>query len=155
MFLHRLFREWTGAVLSLHNSFWHWYRAGFLSAMASNVTFQSRNVLSKKLMVKKEVHTFSFLPFCINELWTHSAWIECMLLYWILTLFPSPIWRNHAKRWESTIWRHCKYTDNPWVYVDVAHLSEGRSCNVLKVVVRFSIYLGLLKWRMPFAIHFA
>jgi len=32
-----------------------WYRAGFWSAMASNVTFQSRNVLSKKLMVKKEV----------------------------------------------------------------------------------------------------
>ena len=30
-------------------------RAGFLSAMASNLTFQSRNVLSKKLMVKKEV----------------------------------------------------------------------------------------------------
>eukprot|EP00270_Netrium_digitus_P000498 TRINITY_DN10552_c0_g1_i1.p1 TRINITY_DN10552_c0_g1~~TRINITY_DN10552_c0_g1_i1.p1 ORF type:complete len:418 (+),score=75.61 TRINITY_DN10552_c0_g1_i1:193-1446(+) len=28
--------------------------AGFLSAMASNVTFQSRNVLSKKLMVKKD-----------------------------------------------------------------------------------------------------
>ncbi len=31
------------------------HRAGFLSAMASNITFQSRNVLSKKLMVKKEV----------------------------------------------------------------------------------------------------
>ncbi|GAQ77706.1 phosphate/phosphate translocator [Klebsormidium nitens] len=28
--------------------------AGFLSAMASNLTFQSRNVLSKKVMVKKE-----------------------------------------------------------------------------------------------------
>ncbi|XP_078438981.1 phosphoenolpyruvate/phosphate translocator 1, chloroplastic-like [Wolffia australiana] len=28
--------------------------AGFWSAMASNVTFQSRNVLSKKLMIKKE-----------------------------------------------------------------------------------------------------
>jgi hypothetical protein len=26
---------------------------GFLSAMGSNLTFQSRNVLSKKLMVKK------------------------------------------------------------------------------------------------------
>lgn len=31
------------------------YRAGFWSAMASNVTNQSRNVLSKKAMVKKEV----------------------------------------------------------------------------------------------------
>lgn len=30
-------------------------RAGFWSAMASNLTFQSRNVLSKKVMVKKEV----------------------------------------------------------------------------------------------------
>lgn len=30
-------------------------RAGFWSAMASNVTNQSRNVLSKKAMVKKEV----------------------------------------------------------------------------------------------------
>ena len=30
-------------------------RAGFSSAMASNLTFQSRNVLSKKVMVKKEV----------------------------------------------------------------------------------------------------
>lgn len=28
--------------------------AGFLSAMASNLTFQSRNVLSKKLMIKKD-----------------------------------------------------------------------------------------------------
>jgi len=31
------------------------YRAGFWSAMASNVTNQSRNVLSKKAMVNKEV----------------------------------------------------------------------------------------------------
>lgn len=30
-------------------------RAGFLSAMASNLTNQSRNVLSKKVMVKKDV----------------------------------------------------------------------------------------------------
>lgn len=30
-------------------------RAGFWSAMASNVTNQSRNVLSKKAMVNKEV----------------------------------------------------------------------------------------------------
>jgi len=30
-------------------------RAGFASAMASNVTNQSRNVLSKKVMVKQEV----------------------------------------------------------------------------------------------------
>lgn len=34
-------------------------RAGFWSAMASNVTFQSRNVLSKKVMVKKEVTEIS------------------------------------------------------------------------------------------------
>lgn len=49
--------------------FWQFCRAGFLSAMASNVTFQSRNVLSKKLMVKKEVlyHVILFLwcPFSI------------------------------------------------------------------------------------------
>lgn len=32
-----------------------WNRAGFWSAMASNLTNQSRNVLSKKFMVKKEV----------------------------------------------------------------------------------------------------
>lgn len=32
-------------------------RAGFSSAMASNLTNQSRNVLSKKVMVKKEVDT--------------------------------------------------------------------------------------------------
>jgi hypothetical protein len=31
--------------------------------MASNVTFQSRNVLSKKLMVKKEVAELQFLNF--------------------------------------------------------------------------------------------
>lgn len=33
-------------------------RLGFGSAMASNLTNQSRNVLSKKLMVKEEVHHF-------------------------------------------------------------------------------------------------
>jgi hypothetical protein len=32
-----------------------WRRAGFWSAMASNLSNQSRNVLSKKVMVKKEV----------------------------------------------------------------------------------------------------
>ena len=32
-------------------------RAGFSSAMASNLTNQSRNVLSKKVMAKKEVIT--------------------------------------------------------------------------------------------------
>jgi solute carrier family 35 protein E1 len=41
------------ALASLTEASFNW--AGFLSAMASNVTFQSRNVLSKKLMVKKEV----------------------------------------------------------------------------------------------------
>lgn len=40
------------ALASLTEASFNW--AGFLSAMASNVTFQSRNVLSKKLMVKKE-----------------------------------------------------------------------------------------------------
>jgi len=39
------------------------HRAGFWSAMASNVTFQSRNVLSKKLMVKKEVSELSLCSF--------------------------------------------------------------------------------------------
>jgi solute carrier family 35 protein E1 len=40
-------------------------RAGFLAAMASNVTFQSRNVLSKKLMLKKEV-TKSSIYICLG-----------------------------------------------------------------------------------------
>jgi hypothetical protein len=39
----------TGCDL-LQASF-NWF--GFLSAMGSNVTFQSRNVLSKKLLIKK------------------------------------------------------------------------------------------------------
>lgn len=34
-------------------------RAGFWSAMASNLTNQSRNVLSKKVMVKKDVSLFA------------------------------------------------------------------------------------------------
>ncbi|XP_042458473.1 phosphoenolpyruvate/phosphate translocator 2, chloroplastic-like isoform X1 [Zingiber officinale] len=41
------------ALASLTEASFNW--AGFWSAMASNVTFQSRNVLSKKVMVKKEV----------------------------------------------------------------------------------------------------
>ncbi|XP_051133462.1 phosphoenolpyruvate/phosphate translocator 1, chloroplastic-like [Andrographis paniculata] len=40
------------ALASMTEASFNW--AGFLSAMASNITFQSRNVLSKKLMVKKE-----------------------------------------------------------------------------------------------------
>eukprot|EP01018_Ginkgo_biloba_P009171 Gb_23352 [translate_table: standard] len=40
------------ALASLTEASFNW--AGFWSAMASNLTFQSRNVLSKKLMVKKE-----------------------------------------------------------------------------------------------------
>ncbi|KAJ6800830.1 phosphoenolpyruvate/phosphate translocator 2, chloroplastic-like [Iris pallida] len=40
------------ALASMTEASFNW--AGFWSAMASNVTFQSRNVLSKKLMVKKE-----------------------------------------------------------------------------------------------------
>ncbi|CAM6085325.1 unnamed protein product [Calypogeia fissa] len=40
------------ALASMTEVSFNW--AGFLSAMASNVTFQSRNVLSKKLMLKKE-----------------------------------------------------------------------------------------------------
>ncbi|XP_062191717.1 phosphoenolpyruvate/phosphate translocator 2, chloroplastic-like [Phragmites australis] len=40
------------ALASLTEASFNWI--GFWSAMASNVTFQSRNVLSKKLMVKKE-----------------------------------------------------------------------------------------------------
>ncbi|KAM7273722.1 hypothetical protein ACFE04_028386 [Oxalis oulophora] len=40
------------ALASISEASFNW--AGFLSAMASNVTNQSRNVLSKKVMVKKE-----------------------------------------------------------------------------------------------------
>ncbi|KAM0907027.1 hypothetical protein ACQ4PT_016368 [Festuca glaucescens] len=40
------------ALASISEASFNW--AGFLAAMASNVTFQSRNVLSKKLMLKKE-----------------------------------------------------------------------------------------------------
>ncbi|KAJ7298628.1 hypothetical protein O6H91_Y521600 [Diphasiastrum complanatum] len=40
------------ALASITEASFNW--AGFLSAMASNLTFQSRNVLSKKFMVKKE-----------------------------------------------------------------------------------------------------
>ncbi|XP_020272467.1 phosphoenolpyruvate/phosphate translocator 1, chloroplastic-like [Asparagus officinalis] len=40
------------ALASMTEASFNW--AGFWSAMASNVTFQSRNVLSKKLMIKKE-----------------------------------------------------------------------------------------------------
>ncbi|KAJ4960820.1 hypothetical protein NE237_020730 [Protea cynaroides] len=40
------------ALASLTEASFNW--AGFLSAMASNLTLQSRNVLSKKVMVKKE-----------------------------------------------------------------------------------------------------
>lgn len=40
------------ALASMTEASFNW--VGFWSAMASNVTFQSRNVLSKKLMIKKE-----------------------------------------------------------------------------------------------------
>ncbi|CAI5977040.1 unnamed protein product [Closterium sp. NIES-64] len=40
------------ALASATEASFNW--AGFLSAMASNLTFQSRNVLSKKLMIKKD-----------------------------------------------------------------------------------------------------
>ncbi|GLI68197.1 hypothetical protein VaNZ11_012541 [Volvox africanus] len=39
------------AIASMTESSFNWF--GFLSAMGSNLTFQSRNVLSKKLMLKK------------------------------------------------------------------------------------------------------
>lgn len=39
-------------------------RAGFWSAMASNLTNQSRNVLSKKFMVKKEVSLY--ISICLH-----------------------------------------------------------------------------------------
>ncbi|KXZ55452.1 hypothetical protein GPECTOR_2g1001 [Gonium pectorale] len=39
------------AVASMTEASFNWY--GFLSAMGSNLTFQSRNVLSKKLMLRK------------------------------------------------------------------------------------------------------
>ncbi|TKW32498.1 hypothetical protein SEVIR_2G172000v4 [Setaria viridis] len=59
------------ALASLTEASFNW--AGFWSAMASNVTFQSRNVLSKKLMVKKEesldnINLFSIITvmsFCL------------------------------------------------------------------------------------------
>jgi len=43
----------VGGVImaSLSETTFNW--TGFLAAMFSNITFQSRNVLSKKLMVKK------------------------------------------------------------------------------------------------------
>ncbi|GFR49332.1 hypothetical protein Agub_g11360, partial [Astrephomene gubernaculifera] len=40
------------AVASMTEASFNWY--GFLSAMGSNLTFQSRNVLSKKLMLRKD-----------------------------------------------------------------------------------------------------
>ncbi|RWW11223.1 hypothetical protein BHE74_00037732 [Ensete ventricosum] len=59
------------ALASLTEASFNW--AGFWSAMASNVTFQSRNVLSKKAMVKKEesldnINLFSIITimsFCL------------------------------------------------------------------------------------------
>jgi len=39
------------ALASVSEVSFNW--TGFLSAMGSNITFQSRNVLSKKLMIKK------------------------------------------------------------------------------------------------------
>ncbi|KAG1347020.1 phosphoenolpyruvate/phosphate translocator 1, chloroplastic [Cocos nucifera] len=59
------------ALASMTESSFNW--AGFWSAMASNLTFQSRNVLSKKLMVKKEesldnINLFSIITimsFCL------------------------------------------------------------------------------------------
>ncbi|KAG0456575.1 hypothetical protein HPP92_024363 [Vanilla planifolia] len=59
------------ALASMTEASFNW--AGFWSAMASNVTFQSRNVLSKKVMVKKEesldnINLFSIITvmsFCL------------------------------------------------------------------------------------------
>ncbi|XP_010923226.1 phosphoenolpyruvate/phosphate translocator 1, chloroplastic [Elaeis guineensis] len=59
------------ALASMTEASFNW--AGFWSAMASNLTFQSRNVLSKKLMVKKEesldnINLFSIITimsFCL------------------------------------------------------------------------------------------
>ncbi|CAL9192049.1 unnamed protein product [Musa hybrid cultivar] len=59
------------ALASLTEASFNW--AGFWSAMASNLTFQSRNVLSKKAMVKKEesldnINLFSIITimsFCL------------------------------------------------------------------------------------------
>ncbi|KAI5076617.1 hypothetical protein GOP47_0008682 [Adiantum capillus-veneris] len=51
------------ALASLTEASFNW--TGFLSAMASNVTFQSRNVLSKKLMLKKENSMDNINLFCI------------------------------------------------------------------------------------------
>lgn len=51
-------------------------RAGFWSAMASNVTFQSRNVLSKKVMVKQEVTEISRLDLK-DSLFMNLHWLLC------------------------------------------------------------------------------
>uniref|UniRef100_A0ACD5XXG3 Uncharacterized protein n=1 Tax=Avena sativa TaxID=4498 RepID=A0ACD5XXG3_AVESA len=51
------------ALASISEASFNW--AGFLAAMASNVTFQSRNVLSKKLMLKKEASLDNITLFSI------------------------------------------------------------------------------------------
>ncbi|OVA20741.1 Drug/metabolite transporter [Macleaya cordata] len=51
------------ALASMTEASFNW--AGFWSAMASNVTFQSRNVLSKKFMVKKEASLDNITLFSI------------------------------------------------------------------------------------------
>ena len=48
------------ALASASEATFNW--TGFLSAMGSNVTFQSRNVFSKKIMSKNKVRLSGFLP---------------------------------------------------------------------------------------------
>lgn len=56
-------------------------RAGFWSAMASNLTNQSRNVLSKKVMVKKDVSTTDciFLITCVASVCSCKIWNLCSI----------------------------------------------------------------------------
>lgn len=68
-------------------------RAGFWSAMASNLTNQSRNVLSKKVMVKKEViPTFSVISllglvwFCFVMEYTQLHLPVCLFMHWYWNL---------------------------------------------------------------------
>lgn len=50
------------AMASFSEASFNW--AGFLSAMGSNLTFQSRNVLSKKTMGNSKVKESEINPYC-------------------------------------------------------------------------------------------
>lgn len=59
-----------------------WRRAGFWSAMASNLSNQSRNVLSKKVMVKSEViNIFQMHMFLIFLPLVFDLWNNCLVCH--------------------------------------------------------------------------